>query len=106
MVEQTSNDLMIGREVYQLIHLMDMDETVLMTTLDENKVDDLLAAVESHDKKVPNHKGDELEKWEAAHPLDRWRTLLMCGGKFSDPLPCFERKTWESSLIKTTFTLE
>lgn len=105
MASLLSNDPMIGRKVYQLAHVIDVDETVLLTTLDEDKADSLLLAIVNHDKQVPA-EAEALKEWDSTHPLKQWAELLTGGDSFSYALPHLERETWGSAIIKTTFTLE
>lgn len=100
-------DLAVGQEVHQLVFIIDMDETVLLTTLDPSKVANLLSLVKEHDGNVPDASDIEgMNKWDEAHPLAPWRKELTYNGRFNEFLSGFEGATWENSLFEAKYTLE
>lgn len=94
------------QSVFQLLHVADLDETVLITTHNESKIAKLIAEVEVYDAKIPKEDPEAMKAWDIEHPLARWRDVLTNGENFSDTLPFLDKNTWKSTLVKAEYLLE
>lgn len=107
MSKQISNDLMLGREVYQVCFTDDMEDIVIMTSLSKERIDGLVESVRAHDYGFIEGSEHDLDgSYDANHPLSKWRDSITGGAKFSDSLAFGGKDFWADSLHQSVYILE
>lgn len=106
MQKQHEAELMVGKTVYQVTFIDDIQDIILMSSLSKERVDDFVQSVRDYDQSFVKDSEHDLDgSYDANHPLAKWREEIASGGSLVQDIEHIEGGSWSYFFVRSEFPL-